>query len=213
LARVYLVDDHIILRDALCALLSAHGHEVIGQSDEPTRALAEIRDALPDVALVDIGLGLRSGFELLAEVRRRNLRVKVIMITMSDQPRDVAEALHQGADGYVLKHSSGQDLMQALHAVMHGERWFAGRVADLAVQALAMRDDPSALSSLSVRERQVVLMVVNGRSSAEIGTELHLSSKTIDSYRSRLMSKIGVRDVPGLVRFALRVGLIRAEDL
>ena len=213
LARIYLVDDHIILRDALGALLAANDHEVVGQSDEPTSALAEIRDLLPEVALVDIGLGLRSGFELLAEVRRRQLPVKVIMITMSDQPRDVAEALRQGADGYVLKHSSGQDLMQAMQAVMQGERWFAGRVADLAVQALSLRDDPVALASLSVRERQVVLMVVNGRSSTEIGAELHLSSKTVDSYRSRLMSKVGVRDVPGLVRFALRVGLIRAEDL
>lgn len=213
MARVYLVDDHFILRDALSALLSANGHEVVGQAGDPTEALAEVRELAPDVLLVDIHLGIRSGFELLAELQRRGIRVKTIMMTMSDQPRDVAEALRYGADAYVLKQSPGDDLLVAIDAVLKGDRHYEGKVAGLAVQALSSRGDADALSSLSARERQVIVMVVHGRSSTEIGTELHLSSKTVDSYRSRLMAKIGVRDVPSLVRFALRTGLISADEL
>lgn len=213
MARFYLVDDHGVFRDAMCELLAAHGHQVVGQSDGPTNALAEIRQLQPDVLLVDLRLGLRSGFELLAELQRRSLRVKTIVTTMSNNPRDVAEALRYGAEGYVLKGSSGAELMSAIDAVLHGKRHYEGQVADLAVQALTLRDDGSALDSLSARERQVIVLVVNGLSSNEIGLQMHLSPKTVDSYRSRLMAKVGVRDVQGLVRFALRAGLISSEDL
>lgn len=213
LARIYLVDDHVILRDAMCALLAANGHVVVGQSEEPTSAVAEIRQLQPDILMLDLKLGLRSGFEVLAELQRRQIRIRTVVTTMSNQPKDVAEALRYGVDAYILKGSTGAELMQAIDTVMKGERHFEGQVAKLAVQALTSRDDESALASLSTRERQVILMVVNGHSSVEIGAELHLSPKTVDSYRSRLMAKLGVRDVPGLVRFALRAGLIAAEDL
>jgi DNA-binding NarL/FixJ family response regulator len=134
-------------------------------------------------------------------------------MTMSTRPQDVAEALRCGANAYVLKESAGAELMQAVDSVLSGDRHYEGKVADLAVQALTMRDDGSALSTLSPRERQVIVMVVNGRSSTEIGADLHLSPATVDTYRSRLMEKLGVSNVPGLVRFALRSGLIAAEDL
>lgn len=213
MARVFLVDDHLILRDAMCALLAAHGHVVVGQADEPGDALAAIRALRPEVLLVDINLGLRSGFELLAELQRRGLRYRTIVTTMSEQPRDVAEALRYGAEGYVLKGSSGAELMKAIEAVMAGHRYYEGKVAELALQGLTAGDDDVALASLSARERQVVVLVVNGQTSAEIGEQLHLSPKTVDSYRSRLMAKLGVRDVQGLVRFALRTGLISAQEL
>lgn len=213
MARVFLIDDHLILRDAMSALLAAHGHEVVGQSGDPAEALASIRELRPDLLLVDINLGLRSGFELLAELRRRMMHIKTIVTTMSAQPRDVAEALRYGADGYVLKSSPASELMRAIEAVMAGHRYYEGKVAELAMQGLTARNDDDALATLSARERQVIVMVVHGKTSAEIGEQLHLSSKTVDSYRSRLMSKLGVRDVQGLVRLALRAGLIAPEEL
>lgn len=213
MARVYLVDDHLIVRDAMCALLEANGHQVVGQSQDPTVATSEIRALAPDILLVDLKLGMRSGFELLAELQRRALHVKTIVMTMSAQPRDVAEAQRYGAEGYVLKGSTGEHLMKAIDTVMRGDRYYEGEVAELAAQGLAAQDDESALASLSARERQVIVLVVNGQSSAEIGAQLHLSPKTVDSYRSRLMAKVAVRDVQGLVRFALRSGLITAEEL
>lgn len=213
MADIYLVDDHAILRDALVALLQARGHVVVGQASDPELALVDLRRLMPDVVLVDLNLGERSGFELLAELKRRDMRVKTLVTTMSSRPSDVAEALRLGADGYVLKGSTGDELLEAIEAVLAGKRYFEGRVTELAVQGLTTPSDATALSALSARERQVVTMVVNGRTSAEIAEELHLSPKTVDSYRSRLMAKVGVKDVQGLVRFALRAGLISADEL
>jgi two-component system, NarL family, invasion response regulator UvrY len=209
---VYLVDDHIILRDGLRAVLQAGGHRVVGESGDPTTALAQIQQLQPGVLLLDLQLGLHSGFELLTALQRRRIDVAVIVLTMSAQSRHVAEALRLGALGYLLKGSPAVELLEAIDCVVEGRRYLAGEIANLAVQGLTARDDPSAVDSLSAREHQIVLLVVRGKSSSEIGTLLHLSPKTVDSYRSRLMAKIGVADVPALVRFAIRAGLIGAEE-
>jgi DNA-binding NarL/FixJ family response regulator len=130
---------------------------------------------------------------------------------MSAQPRHVAEALRMGALGYVLKGSAGEDLAAAIEAAVAGRRHMGAEVADLAVQSFAQEaDDP--LASLSPRERQIIAMVVKGSSSTEIGVELHLSPKTVATYRSRLMAKLGVGDVPALVRFAIRSGLVDSDE-
>ncbi|MDP1683841.1 response regulator transcription factor, partial [Hydrogenophaga sp.] len=130
---------------------------------------------------------------------------------MSAQPRHVAEALRLGAAGYVLKGSPASQLLEAVDAVDKGQRFLGSDVADLAVQGLTAPGD-GALDTLSVRERQIVLMVVQGQSSTEIGRALHLSPKTVDSYRSRIMAKLATPDVPALVRFAIRHGLIDADN-
>jgi two-component system invasion response regulator UvrY len=209
---VYLVDDHTMMRDGLRSVLAAARHRVAGESADPTEALAEIARLAPGVLLLDLHLGQRSGFELLTELQRRKLAVRTIVLTMSAQPRHVAEALRLGAAGYVLKGASAAELLSAIDAVLQGRRHLGSEVADLAVQGLTERDGHAAIDSLSARERQIVTLVVRGSSSAEIGELLHLSPKTVDSYRSRLMAKLGVTDVPALVRCAIRAGLIDAED-
>ncbi|MDP1899895.1 MAG: response regulator transcription factor [Rubrivivax sp.] len=212
MSDVYLVDDHAMLRDGLRAVLEVGGHRVVGESADPTQALAEIQRLAPTVLLLDLHLGEHSGFELLTQLQRRQLTVRTIVLTMSAQPRHVAEALRLGALGYVLKGASAAELLGAIDSVVQGRRHLGGEVADLAVQGLTAREGHEALDSLSARERQIVGWVVRGRSSAEIGALLHLSPKTVDSYRSRLMAKIGVADVPALVRFAIRAGLIDADE-
>ena len=213
MSRIYLVDDHALMREGLRALLETRGHTVVGESDDPTQALADLFRLRPDVLLLDLNLGGRSGFELLAEMRRRELPTPCIVLTMSAQPRHVAEAMRMGASGYVLKGSAGGDLMAAIQAAVHGKKHLGPEVANLALQVFTQppeQDDP--ISTLSPRERQIITMVVNGQSSAQIGLELHLSPKTIATYRSRLMAKLGVEDVAGLVRLAIRHQLIDAED-
>lgn len=209
---VYLVDDHTMMRDGLRAVLEAAGHRVAGESADPTQALAAIQRLAPAVLLLDLNLGQRSGFELLTELQRRKLDVRTVVLTMSAQPRHVAEALRLGAAGYVLKGASAAELVGAIAAVLQGRRHLGGDVADLAVQGLTERDGGAAIDRLSARERQIVMLVVRGSSSVEIGALLHLSPKTVDSYRSRLMAKLSVADLPALVRFAIREGLIDAED-
>jgi DNA-binding NarL/FixJ family response regulator len=213
MTRLYLVDDHQIMREGLRALLQALGHEVVGESADPTQALAEMQRFGVEVVLLDLNLGGRSGFELLAELRRRHLSIRCVVLTMSAQPHHVAEALRLGAIGYVLKGSAGNDLVKAINSAVQGKRYLGPDVADLAIQVLTNEEDPDPLHALSPRERQVIVMVVTGKSSSEIGAALHLSPKTVATYRSRLMAKLGVDDVPGLVRLAIRHKLIDSDGL
>lgn len=208
MTKVYLVDDQLILRDGLQALLEAAGHEVVGASSDPTTAMAEAQQLQANVMLLDLGLGERSGFEVLQELRRRDASVRVVVLTMSALPRHVAEAVRLGAAGYVLKDAGAGELMQAIDAVAAGRRFFGPQVADLALQALTSEQPADPFALLSPRERQIVTMVVNGMSSAAIGQQLHLSPKTVDTYRSRVMAKLNVDGLAGLVRLAVREGLV-----
>ena len=212
MTRLYLVDDHQLMREGLRALLAAKGHTVVGESADPTEALADLLRLRPDVLLLDLNLGGRSGFELLAELQRRRLPTRCIVLTMSAQPRHVAEALRMGASAYVLKGSAGNDLMSAIDAAVQGKKHLGADVADLALQVFTQQENNDPFNTLSPRERQIIAMVVNGRSSADIGLELHLSPKTVATYRSRLMAKLGVNDVPGLVRLAIRNKLIDSDE-
>lgn len=207
MSRVYLVEDHQIMRDGLRALLEVRGHTVVGESADPTEALADLLRLAPEVLLLDLNLGGRSGLELQAELQRRHLPVRTVVLTMSAQPHQVAEALHLGVSAYLLKGSPASELMEAIELAVKGKKFLGANVADLALEALTQPDD-DPLSLLSPRERQTVLMVVQGKSSAAIGETLHLSPKTVATYRCRLMKKLGVSDVPGLVRLAMRHKLI-----
>ena len=208
MTRIYLVDDQLLLRDGLHALLESAGHQVVGASMDPTQAVAEAQQRQAQVMLLDLGLGERSGFEVLQELRRRDAAVRAIVVTMSAQPRHVAQAVRLGAAGYVLKDAGAAELMQAIDTVAAGRRFFGPQVADLALQALTGDTPADPFAILSPRERQIVTMVVNGLSSAAIGAQLHLSPKTVDTYRSRVMAKLGVTGVTALVRLAVREGLV-----
>lgn len=213
MSDIYLVDDHKLMRHGLRALLEGAGHRVVGEAAAPAPALADIERLRPDVLLLDLGLGSHTGFELLAELQRRQLPTRTVVVSMSEQPHHVAEALRLGALGYVLKDAASVELLLAVERVVRGQRYLVGAVAELVKQArLTPSAEAELLDSLSMRERQVLLYVVRGLSSAGIGERLHLSSKTIDSYRSRMMSKLGVGDVPALVRLAIRNGLIDASE-
>ncbi len=212
MSRMYLVDDHPIMREGLRALLKTGGHVVVGESANPTEALSDLLRQQPEVLLLDLHLGERSGFELLAELQRRSLSTRTIVVTTSVLPQDVAQALRLGAFAYVLKESAGRELMHAVESVTLGKKYLGVTVADLALQVFAKPEKEDPLSTLSPRERQIILMVVKGQSSTEIGLELHLSPKTVATYRSRLMQKLGVPDVPGLVRLAIRFGLIDSDE-
>ncbi len=208
MTRIYLVDDQLLLRDGLHALLETAGHQVVGESSDPTHAVVEAQQQQAQVMLLDLGLGERSGFEVLHELKRRDSPVKALVVTMSAQPRHVAEAVRMGAAGYVLKDSGAAELLLAIDTVAAGRRFFGPQVADLAFRALTQDTPTDPFSALSPRERQIVTMVVNGMSSAIIGGQLHLSPKTVDTYRSRVMAKLGVTGVTSLVRLAVREGLV-----
>jgi DNA-binding NarL/FixJ family response regulator len=210
--RLYIVDDHVIVREGLRAVLESAGHRVLGESADPLAALPELLRLAPDVLLLDLqlGAGTAGGLELLAELRRRALPLRSIVLTMSADAGDVAGALRLGAAGYLLKGSPAAELLAAIDTVRDGRKHLGAGVAELAVQALDGSAGQDPVAQLSPRERQIVRLVVQGASSAAIGRQLNLSPKTVDTYRSRLMAKLEVRDVPALVRWAIRCGLIDA---
>ena len=210
MTRIYLIDDHLIVRAGLRALLESAGHTVVGESADITQALSEVNRIEPQVILLDLHLDGRSGFEVLAELQRRSQSARVIVLSMSDQPRNVAEALRMGASGYVLKGAASTELLAAVDAVAVGRRYLGEGLTDIAVQGLT--SDADRGNTLSPRERQILVMVARGKSSAAIGEELHLSPKTVDTYRSRLMAKLELADVPALVRWAIREQLIDLDD-
>jgi two-component system, NarL family, invasion response regulator UvrY len=212
MSRLYLIDDHALIRDGLRAMLEGAGHVVVGDAADPTRALAELARLMPDVVLLDLSLGDRSGFEVLEELQRRKLEMRVIVLSMSSQPRHVAEALRMGALGYVLKGSPSAELLEAIAAVSLGRRHLGASESELAVRGLTEASADLSSVALSPRERQVLVMVARGASSAAIGEQLHLSPKTVDTYRSRLMAKLKLADVPALVRWAIREGLVGLDE-
>lgn len=210
MSRLYLIDDHALVREGLRAVVQAAGHEVVGEASEPTPALADLARLQPELVLLDLNLGQRSGFELLQEMPRRHLRIPVIVLTMSDQPRHVAEALRAGAGGYVLKGSPGVELLEAIDSVLAGRPYLSKQAAEVAARAL--HEPRRQGETLSPRERQILVMVARGASSTAIGEQLHLSPKTVDTYRSRLMAKLGLNDIPSVVRWAIREGLVGADE-
>lgn len=211
MTRIYLVDDHAIMRECLRFLLEAGGHSVVGDSADLTKALSDLVRLQPQVLLLDIHLGERSGFELLAELQRRQLPIRCILLTSSGQAQHVADALRMGAFGYVLKESASSELMMAIEAVSQGKKHLGTEVTELALQVFTQPESDNPLGHLSPRELQIITLVVNGQSSNEIGVALHLSPKTVATYRSRLMFKLGVSDVTGLVRLAVRLKLVEVH--
>ena len=207
---IYLVDDHKIMREGLRTLLQAWGHVVAGESSDLVGTLEAIQELKPTVVLLDLHLAGSSGLELLSEMRLRKLSSNCVVLTMLAQPRMVSEALRMGAKGYVLKGSSSSELATAIEAAAHGRRYLGLEVAGLAAQSAKEGD---TIDTLSPREHQIIGMVVKGLSSVRIGSLLHLSPKTVDTYRSRMMRKLEVHDVPSLVRLAIRNRMVDAEPV
>lgn len=212
MADIYSVDDHVMLREGLRKVLEKAGHRVVGETADPDTAIADLVRLEPQVVLLDLHLDHRSGFEVLEEMQRRRLQSRVIIITQSDNPRHVAKALRLGALGYVLKDSASLELLCAVQVVSHGRRYLCRRASTLAVEGLITDSRSAGVQSLSAREKQVILMVVRGLTSAAISAKLDLSPKTVETYRARIMAKLGVADVPALVRLAVREGLIGLDE-
>ena len=206
--RVLLADDHAMLRDGLQALLQAAADiEVAGSASNGREALRLAAELNPDVIVMDITMPDMNGLEALALLREKHPRIRVVMLSMHSSSEHVYRALNAGAAGYLLKESAGEDIVTAIRRVHAGRSYMSPALAALERRSAPRSDGGGPLASLSSRERQVLQLVVEGRSSSEIAALVHLSPKSVDTYRSRLMKKLGVGDLPALVKFAVRHGL------
>jgi DNA-binding NarL/FixJ family response regulator len=207
---IVIVDDHAIMREGLSQVLAQqHDLAVVGMSGDGRQSLKLIGELRPDVVILDISMPGLNGIEVARQVRERWPDCAVVMLSMHASSEYVFQAMEAGARGYLQKESSARDIVDAVRAVRAGRRYLGPGIAELVAEHLASRkpgDNP--LSLLSRREREILQLVAEGHSSAEIGALLFLSPKTVDSYRSRLMGKLGLADVPALVKFAIRHGVI-----
>jgi DNA-binding NarL/FixJ family response regulator len=201
--RILIADDHAIVREGLAMILESSGMIVVGEARDGRDAVA-LADALrPDVVVMDIAMPELNGIDATIMLRERFPDVRVIVLSMHNTSEHVFRAMQAGARAYLLKESAGAGLVDAVRAVVNGECYF-GEGVDASPAAVSSR---SPLDSLSPREREVIQLVVEGRTSAEIAELLSLSPKSIETYRSRLMVKLGVGNVPTLVKFALQHGI------
>ncbi len=206
--RCLIADDHALVRAGLRAMLEGiPGTVVVGEAADGSAALELARELIPDVMLADIGMPGLSGLDLLRECRQAQLQVKIVLLTMYDNAEYVAEAVRNGAAGYLMKNSALEDLGLAIEAVRRGETYLSQSV--LMKLTRALQSDPV---SLTERQREVLRWVAAGLSSREIALKLGLSVKTIETHRSQIMDRLGIRDLAGLVRYAIRTGLVAPDD-
>jgi DNA-binding NarL/FixJ family response regulator len=206
---VFLADDHAVVREGLRLVLEAHPDiRVLGEASEGRGAVSEVRRLLPDVVIMDIAMPQSNGIEATLRLRELVPSVKVVILSMHSTTEHIFRALQAGARGYLLKESAGAEVVDAVRAVYSGGRYLSQKIAANVVDDYLREGQPaSPLQALSRRELEVVQLVAEGRTSAEIAALLALSPKTVETYRSRLMQKLGVTDVPSLVKFAIQHGL------
>lgn len=206
--RVLVADDHTLLREGLRALLAAHPDiVVVAEVGDGREALRRTEELKPDVLVMDVSMPGLNGIEAAQMVRARFPHTQVVMLSMHSSTEHLFRALRAGALGYVLKESAGTEVIAAVQAAHAGRRYLSPALGDVSDAMAVSAKQASPLESLSTRERQVLQLVVEGKSSAAIARIVHLSPKTVETYRSRLMKKLGVADVPALVKFAIQHGL------
>jgi len=209
--RILLVDDHDVVRDAVRVLLERRPDlTVVGEAGDGAEAVEAYEEVQPDVTLMDIWMPRQSGIVATRRILGRDPAARVLMFSMHDQRNFVEEALRAGASGYAVKSASTRELLDAIDAVRRGEMFLSPSIARHAVGPLADpgRGAPTSLSPLTIREREVLQHIAEGLGSKEIAGQLHLSSRTVDTHRANIMKKLGVHKTSGLVRFAIREGLV-----
>jgi len=208
--RVLLADDHSLVRAGIRSLLVAMAEvDVVGEASSGEEALELAARKRPDVVLMDIAMKGMTGLEAAANLRERMPEVRVVILSMHSGEEYVLQALRAGAAGYLLKDAATGELELALRSVMRGESWLSPAVSRQVVEGYVQRTAGEAAAEvLTARQREVLRMVAGGKSTKEIAFVLNLSVKTVETHRAQIMERLGIRDVAGLVRYALRTGLV-----
>jgi DNA-binding NarL/FixJ family response regulator len=209
---VFVADDHAIVRDGLVALLRAQpGLAIVGTASNGSEAVAKVLETRPRIVILDISMPGLSGIEVARQIAAALPETRIVMLSMHSAAQYVFQALEAGAHGYLLKESASAEIADAVRAVDRGQRYLSRKAAEIVAQGISERQGGNALDALSRREREVLRLVADGHSSAKIGELLHLSPKTVDSYRSRLMQKLQVNQLAGLIKFAIQHGVTTLE--
>lgn len=211
---ILLADDHALVRAGIRRLLEGLPDvEVVGEASDGLDAFERVRRDPPDAILLDITLPALNGIEVAERISRLDVPTRVLMLSMHASPEYAARALAAGAAGYLNKDSAFDELAMALDAIFAGKRYLCRALDSDAVQELERRanDGETELERITPRQRQILQLVAEGHGTRQIAERLHLSVKTVEAHRGQIMQRLGIYDVPGLVRFAIRNGLLPPE--
>ena len=209
--RVLLADDHAILRAGIRALLAAYSDiQVVGEASNGAEALARANELKPDVVVMDVAMPEVNGLVATRQILEMHPNIKVVILTQYDNKEYVLPLLKMGASGYVLKQAVDTDLVLALRTVMRGESFLYPPIAKIVLDAYLQKptSDEAAYERLTDREREVLILIAQGKSSREIGAVLHISPNTVDVHRMRLMKKLNLHSVAELSAYAVKRKLI-----
>jgi DNA-binding NarL/FixJ family response regulator len=209
--KILLVDDHEIMREGICALLRKHPEmEVVGQAGDGRTAVNMAKQLQPDVVIMDIGMPNLNGIEATCQMVTENPHIKVMALSTHSDGSVVAKMIKAGATGYMLKESAFSELLDGLHTMADGKTYLCSKISKIVFTDyinLLTNSKAETLDALTGREREVLQLVAEGHTTKDIAKTLQLSPKTVDSHREHIMEKLGIRNVAGLTKYAIREGL------
>lgn len=206
--HILLADDHLIVRQGLKLLIEREGFVVVGEASDGREAVRMAGKLCPDIALLDLNMPLLNGIDAGAAILQTSPKTKIVLLTMHAEDHHVLEALRAGFKGYILKTKAAEELIQAIQEVSRGKLYLTPGVSEAVVQAyLAKTEVPP--EPLSRREREVLQLVAEGKTTKEVGVVLGISTKTAESHRTRIMAKLNIHETASLVRYAIRRGLVQ----
>lgn len=210
--RVFLADDHAVVREGLRLLIETHKDiAVVGEAANGRDTVGLVKQLLPDVVVMDIAMPELNGIDATRQIKDSCPSTQIVILSMHASTEYISRALRAGAKAYLLKEAAGKELIQAIRSANAGKRYLSGHITETVIDDyLRMNGSPADISPverLSSREREILQLVVEGKTNPEIANTLCLSVKTVETYRSRLMEKLNLRDVPSLVKFAIQHGL------
>lgn len=206
---IVLADDHVLVREALKSLLEREGFRVVGEADDGHMALDQVRSLRPEIAVMDISMPSTNGLTAAREIGRLSPGTKTILLTQHDEDEYIVEALEAGVKGYVLKSQAANDLIDAIRHVSRGSVYLSPIVSRALMDAYRTRSERPR-DPLTAREKQVLQLIAEGKSTKDVAAILGISAKTAESHRTRLMQKLDIHETASLVLYAVRRGIVQA---
>ena len=213
--KVVVADDHTILRQGIKALLdNQEGIEVVGEAKDGREAIKTIEELSPDVILMDIAMPGLNGLEATRRIKKKFPKVKVVVLTMHANEEYIFQILNAGADGYLVKETAFQDLISAINAVHKGEAFMSPSISKKVMTDYIQRaqgEEKVGFDTLTTREREILQLVAEGNSNKKIAEALFISPKTVETHRAHIMDKLNIHDRAGLIKYAIRKGMINLD--
>jgi DNA-binding NarL/FixJ family response regulator len=206
--RIVLADDHVLVRQGLKSLLEREGYQVVAEASDGQEAVCQVESLHPDIAVMDISMPTLNGVNAAQQMSRSSPKTKIILLTQHDESQYIREALEAGVSGYVLKNQVASDLLLAMRQVSRGQVYLSPGVSSAVMEVYQSKSEKSK-NPLTLRERQVLQLIAEGKSTKDVATLLGISVKTAESHRTRLMQKLDIHETASLVLYAVRHGIVQ----